>query len=164
MSRVPVITSPCPLRWDSMPKLGQDFCGQCQRQVHNLDLMSAEQRNDFMQSCSGEVCVSYTVRRPLSLRNAALGFSLAASMASGSAVAQNTTDVKVIETKLVQSVESWKTAQLEESKEIDLVMVLGGTVLDPATSRWVDESEIELNDTQELPQTTEVQWLKTPEK
>jgi hypothetical protein len=164
MSRVPVITSPCPLRWSSMPKPGQDFCGQCQRQVHNLDLMSAGQRNHFMQSCKGEVCISYTIRRPISLRNAALSLSLAAGMASGSAVAQDAADTKVIESKLVQSVESWKAAEKEESKELDFVMVLGGTVLDPGTSRWVDESEIETDDLQELPQTTDLTWLKTPEK
>jgi hypothetical protein len=161
MSRVPVISSPCPFRWSSMPTPGQDFCGQCQRQVHNLDLMSAQQRNDFMRSCSGEVCVSYTVRRPESLRNLAMGLSLAAGMASGSVAAQEVSDVKVIESKLVQSAEDLKTT---ESKEIYAIEVVGGTILDPETSRWVDESEVEVSDVQELPQSTEMQWLKAPEK
>jgi len=114
-----------------------------------------------MQSCSGEVCVSYSVRRPLSMKGMALGLSLAAGIASGSVAAQDSADVKVIESKLVDATNEWM--QLE-SKEIDNVVVLGGTVLDPETSRWVDESEIEISDAQELPQSTEMQWLKTPEK
>jgi hypothetical protein len=161
MSRVPVITSPCPLRWSSMPKPGQDFCGQCQRQVHNLDLMSAQQRSEFMQSCSGEVCVTYSVSRPSSARNVALGLGLAVGMASGSVVAQDAVNLKQIESKLVQSVEETKA---NEAKELVSVMVMGGTILDPETSRWVDESEIEVGDAKELPTSTETQWLKTPEK
>jgi len=161
MSRVPVISSPCPLRWSAMPTPGQDFCGQCQRQVHNLDLMSDAQRNEFMQSCSGEVCVTYTVRRPLTLKKMALGLGLAASLASGGVAAQDAVDTKVIESKLLDAASEWKEL---ESKEIDSVVVVGGTVLDPETSRWVDESEIEIADVGELPQSTEMQWMKTPDK
>jgi hypothetical protein len=57
MARVPVITSPCPLRWKSMPSAGMDFCAQCSRRVHNLDGMSDIQRQQFFASCTGEVCV-----------------------------------------------------------------------------------------------------------
>ena len=144
-----------------MPTPGQDFCGQCQRQVHNLDLMSPVQRTEFMQSCSGEVCVSYTVRRNLSVKNVALGLGLAASLATGSVCAQDAnSDVKVIASKLVESAAEWT----EEAKEIDYVTVVGGTILDANTTRWVDESEVELNDLPELPKSSELQWLKTPEK
>ena len=161
MSRVPVINSPCPFRWSSMPTPGQDFCGQCQRQVHNLDLMSAEQRSDFMQSCNGEVCVSYTVRKPLSTRNIALGLGLAAGIASGSLSAQEATDLKTIESKLVQAAQNWNES---ESKEIGSVVVVGGTVLDPETTRWVDETEVIVANIEELPQSTEMHWLETPAK
>jgi len=47
-----------------MPTAGKDFCGQCSRRVHNLDGMSQAQRAAFFDSCAGEVCVAYTVRRP----------------------------------------------------------------------------------------------------
>jgi len=161
MSRVPVINSPCPFRWSSMPAPGQDFCGQCQRQVHNLDLMSAEQRSDFMQSCSGEVCVSYTVRKPVSARKIALGLGLAASIASGSVGAQEETELKTIESKLVQATQDWNES---ESKEIGSVVVVGGTVLDPGTTRWVDETEVIVANIEELPQSTEMHWLETPAK
>ncbi|MGH8108253.1 MAG: hypothetical protein ACREO1_05995 [Arenimonas sp.] len=162
MSRVPVISSPCPFRWSSMPTPGQDFCGQCQRQVHNLDLMSSEQRTEFMQNCSGEVCVTYTVRRTPSLKNMAMGLGLAASLASGGVSAQDaTSDVKVISSNLVQSVNEWNKV---EAIEIESVVLVGGTILDADTARWVDESEIETSDLPELPQSTELQWLKTPIK
>jgi hypothetical protein len=75
MSRVPVITSPCPLRWNGAPEPGKDFCGHCQRRVHNLDLMSAGDREQFLSGCEGKVCVSYTVRRSARLP-LALGVSL----------------------------------------------------------------------------------------
>lgn len=164
MSLVPVITSPCPLRWSSRPTPGQDFCGQCQRQVHNLDLMSADQRKDFMQSCSGEVCVTYTVQRSLSVKNLALGLGLAAGFASSSLSAQDAVDTKLIESKLVQSVAEWNTDETLEAREIDSVVIVGGTVLDPETSRWVESSDVEISEATELPQTTEMQWLKTPDK
>src|SRR6185312_11342275 len=80
MARVPVITSPCPLRFASMPSVGRDFCGQCKRRVHNLDGMNDAQRAVFFANCSGEVCVAYTVRGP-ALLAAALGLGAAAAAA-----------------------------------------------------------------------------------
>lgn len=162
MSLVPAITSPCPFRWNAMPVPGQDFCGQCERQVHNLDLMSAAQRNEFMQSCSGKVCVTYTVHRPRIVKNIALGLGLAAGIASGNLSAEQAIDTKVIESKLVNSVEEWKT--LEAPKELLEFVVVGGTVLDADTSRWVEESEIEINAVPELPEETALQWLATPKE
>lgn len=164
MSIVPVITSPCPFRWNSAPTPGQDFCGQCERQVHNLDLMSAAQRNEFMQSCSGKVCVSYSVTRTITVKNVALGIGLAAGIASSGIGAQEAGDMKLIESRLTQSVTEWKASEREDVKEIETIVLLGGTVLDPETSRWVDESEIEFNDAAELPISTEMQWLATPKK
>jgi hypothetical protein len=80
MARVPIITSPCPLRWAGPPQPGMDFCGHCQRRVHNLDLMSAPEREQFLAGCSGNVCVSYTVKRAARIP-VALGVSLAAVVA-----------------------------------------------------------------------------------
>src|ERR1700756_3003460 len=80
MARVPKITSPCPLGWAGAPRPGMDFCGQCQRRVHNLDLMSDQERETFLTGCSGEVCVSYTVKRTARIP-IALGLGLAAAVA-----------------------------------------------------------------------------------
>ena len=47
-----------------MPSGASEHCGHCDRSVHNLDLMSAGERRQFMSACSGKVCVAYTVRIP----------------------------------------------------------------------------------------------------
>lgn len=77
MARVPTIASPCPLRWAGPPQPGMDFCGHCRRRVHNLDPMSDKEREEFLAGCTGDVCVSYTVRRAARIP-VTLGIGLAA--------------------------------------------------------------------------------------
>jgi hypothetical protein len=77
MARVPTIVSPCPLRWATPPQPGLDFCGHCQRRVHNLDPMSDAERQAFLKGCTGDVCVSYTVKRAPRM-SVALGVGLSA--------------------------------------------------------------------------------------
>ena len=77
MARVPTIVSPCPLRWATPPQPGLDFCGHCQRRVHNLDPMSDAEREAFLKACTGDVCVSYTVKRAARM-SVALGVGLSA--------------------------------------------------------------------------------------
>src|SRR6266478_2939072 len=84
MARVPKITSACPLRWAGSPQPGMDFCGHCQRRVHNLDLMSIPERETFLMGCSGNVCVSYTVKRAARIP-VALSLGLAAVVGSTNA-------------------------------------------------------------------------------
>lgn len=165
MAKVPVISSPCPFRWNRAPAPGQDFCGQCQRQVHNLDLMSNEQRVEFIQSCKGEVCVSYTARRPTLVKNVALGLGLAAGMLSSNLSAEDDTKgLRQIESKLQDSITEWENKEALETKELDVIVLLGGTILDPETSRWVDDTEVEISEVKDLPVSTEMEWMKTPEK
>lgn len=131
MARVPVITSPCPLRWKSMPGAGADFCGQCQRRVHNLDSMSDAQRETFFMSCADDVCVAYTVPRPRAMIGA-LGMGLAAAL-TGSAFADEpqqpayttqvtgpTCDPKGLETIVMGGVKAARSARLVEASEINL--------------------------------------------
>jgi hypothetical protein len=66
MARVPVIESPCPIKGKQLPRGATEHCTLCDRSVHNLDRMSARERVEFMSSCSGKVCVAYTVRVPVS--------------------------------------------------------------------------------------------------
>ena len=66
MARVPVVESPCPIAGKQLPAGATEHCGLCNRSVHNLDLMSVAERRAFMSSCSGKVCVGYTVRIPAS--------------------------------------------------------------------------------------------------
>ena len=66
MARVPVVESPCPIAGKALPAGATEHCSLCDRSVHNLDLMSSSERHAFMVSCSGKVCVAYTVRIPAS--------------------------------------------------------------------------------------------------
>ena len=82
MARVPVIESPCPIAGKQLPKGATEHCTLCDRSVHNLDLMNARERVAFMSSCSGKVCVAYTVRVPASsLRKRGLGAAAIAAAA-----------------------------------------------------------------------------------
>jgi len=57
----PVITDPCPLKWDGMK--GDDkrrFCEHCQLHVHNLSRMNARERRAVLSS-KGHVCVTYAM-------------------------------------------------------------------------------------------------------
>ncbi len=147
MSRVPVITSPCPFRWSSAPKPGQDFCGQCQRQVHNLDFMSASEREVFLAGCSGKVCVSYTLRRPVRAA-IALGAGLAAAAALGGSASAGAPAVVVTP----------DSPYCDE--ELDTVTI-GGTEAGEKL-QWVDEAEAARPDKADLPEITKATWLPTP--
>jgi hypothetical protein len=145
MARVPVINSPCPLRWREAPTPGADFCGQCQRRVHNLDLMSMAEREAFLQGCTGEVCVSYTVKRRTSLP-VAVGFGLAAL-----AVVPLTNANGDVGVGLSASYET----------VVDNPYVLGGTQAGDKL-QWIDESEAQRPEKPVLPDIEPGSWLPTP--
>lgn len=65
----------------------------CNRQVHNLNGMTDQARVAFLQSCSGEVCVSYSL--PAAAMAAAM--AVAAMTAPGMAFAQDAQTVQEIE-------------------------------------------------------------------
>jgi hypothetical protein len=153
MSRVPVITSPCPFRWSSAPKPGQDFCGQCQRQVHNLDYMSAGEREIFLSGCSGEVCVSYAVQRPLRAK-VALG-TLVAVAALGSAASAQAP-------RSAPEAPVMATPEVEIISDDDLAEVWIGGTLAGDQLQWVDEAELAKPDKPALPEITTADWLPTP--
>jgi hypothetical protein len=122
-----------------------DFCGQCRRRVHNLDLMSDGERESFFAACSGEVCVSYSVRRPMR-SSVALGASLVAVAAlAGSANAEA------------------PAVSAESEDDLLEVMITGGTVTSDKL-QWVDEAEAALPDKPALPEIATATWLPTPSK
>jgi hypothetical protein len=123
-----------------------DFCGHCQRQVHNLDVMSAQERETFLAGCSGKVCVSYTVRRPLRA-SLALGATLAAAALAGSAGA-----------------EAPPVTVMPDSPYCDdefVEVFVGGTQAGEEL-QWVDEAEAAMPDKPELPEIAAATWLPTP--
>ena len=92
MARIPVIETPCPVANRALPKGARDHCSQCDRAVHNLDLLNESQRLAFMSGCAGKVCVAYTLRVPArGLRRRASGAAAiaAAAMASLPVAAQD---------------------------------------------------------------------------
>jgi hypothetical protein len=143
MARVPKITSPCPLRWAASPQPGMDFCGHCQRRVHNLDLMSVPEREEFLQGCSGNVCVSYTVKRAARFP-VALGLGLAV-------VAGSTSAADVVTTP--------DSPYCDPAGLGDII--LGGTEAGEKL-QWVDDAEAQLPDKPDLPDIDASTWLPTP--
>ena len=80
MARVPVIESPCPIAGKALPAGATEHCTLCERSVHNLNRMSDRERREFMSSCSGKVCVAYTVTVPVRHRGLAAVSLAAATM------------------------------------------------------------------------------------
>jgi hypothetical protein len=148
MTRVPVVTSPCPLRWSSAPQAGKDFCGHCQRRVHNLDGLNDAERVAFLRGCSGKVCVFYTVRRPKAVAaTVGLGLAAAAAVVAGAAPA-----------------EEWRTENPIAGDYCDTlteVVITGGTEAGMALE-WVDEAEAQAPAAPDLPQISASDWLPTP--
>jgi len=90
MARVPVVESPCPIAGKGLPAGSTEHCTLCDRSVHNLDLMNERERREFMGSCSGKVCVAYTVRIPaarIPVRHRGLGVAALAAVAVASIAA-----------------------------------------------------------------------------
>lgn len=153
MSKVPVITSPCPLRWRESPQAGRDFCGHCQRRVHNLDGMNQVQREAFLAGCTGEVCVSYTIKRSRWPALAA-GLGLASGLAGG-------VQAQDEETTYPTTVTGPQCEELGDVDHLENMVILGGTLSKDAL-RWVDESEVERPAKPTLPEIDAIDWLPTP--
>jgi hypothetical protein len=139
MAKVPVITSACPIRFQGAPQPGKDFCGQCRRRVHNLDGMSDSERQTFFAACSGDVCVSYSVKRAVKI--AAVGLATMGVATGVAALADDSAD--------------------EPKGEYCDVITMGG-VTASKDLQWVDESEAALPENPELPEIAVSEWLPAP--
>src|SRR5687767_2180227 len=87
--KIPMIDSPCPLRLRALPTGDRNFCTRCERKVHDLSLLSEVQRREFLASCSGKVCVAYTVPRVRHASALRVGLGVAAAIAALPALAQD---------------------------------------------------------------------------
>jgi hypothetical protein len=154
MARVPVITSPCPLRFTSMPTAGMDFCGQCSRRVHNLDGMSDAARAAFFANCAGEVCVAYTVRRPTVLAGLLAAAAVFGTEAALAASAQD---------EPVTTVNTGPTCDPNaKGNALPLDMIVAGGATNAASVAWIDESEARLPELPRIGEIAAVEWLPTP--
>ena len=138
MARAPIITSPCPLRWSSLPQAGRDHCGRCDRRVHNLDGMGDAQRKAFLAGCEGKVCVAYTVHASRQRRNVALGAGLVAAMVGSTAMAAG--PLVVSDNSPAGETSPVVATGAPESEELEMILV--GGIEDAANVRWADEDEI----------------------
>lgn len=147
MARVPVITSPCPLRWNAAPQPGKDFCGQCQRRVYNLDLLSDAERQTFLSGCDAKVCVYYTVRRKKAAASAVgLGLATVAGVLNvGAASADDAPSPVIVSGDYCDPLlQEW--------------VVVGGTSAGRELE-WVDEQEAQRPAKPDLPEIDASEWL-----
>jgi hypothetical protein len=141
MARVPVIDSPCPIAGKGLPAGASEHCTLCDRPVHNLDLMNASQRRDFLQACGGKVCVAYTVRIPtVGPRRRGLAAAVAVAALASLPVAADESPV------LAQSPVSGEVELPNCEDWTDIVLTDGVTRADAA--EWTDDGK---QPTEELP-------------
>ena len=135
MARVPVVESPCPIAGKQLPAGATEHCSLCERSVHNLDRMSAGERTAFMASCSGKVCVAYTVRIPAgSLRKRAL------TAAAVAAAAITTLPVAAQDSLVVGSSPVTDPNGLPNCTDWNDFIVVGG-VNKGDEAKWVDDGK-----------------------
>jgi hypothetical protein len=149
MARVPVITSPCPLRWQSMPSAGRDFCGQCQRRVHNLDAMSDAERGTFFATCGDEICVAYTTPHRHSMLSA-VGLGIAAATFAGVAMAADETPPATYPTQTIGPT-------CDPLSGLSNIVV--GGVKAARSAKLVDANEVALPDAPDIEEVAPSEWL-----
>ena len=147
MARVPVVDSPCPIANRPLPAGASDHCPQCDRTVHNLDRMSDGQRREFMNACSGKVCVAYTLkipaaRIPLRHRGLAVAALAATALASLPAAADTTSADSGEAPSDAMSPMPGSAPQFPncDSDSLSEVVVTGG-VSKGDQAEWVDDTQ-----------------------
>lgn len=136
MARVPVVESPCPIAGKPLPAGATEHCGLCDRSVHNLDLMGDAQRREFMASCSGKVCVAYTVRIPAhGLRQRTI-----ATAAFAAAAALANLPVAAAEASLPSSPIAGDAQQLPNCDD-EMEWVIVGGVSHGDQAEWADDGK-----------------------
>ena len=73
MGLFPLVQSPCPYKGPLSDIVEGDICRLCKREVHDISLLSDADRYSLVQSCRGEICVSYRVPRLSAIAALALG-------------------------------------------------------------------------------------------
>ena len=142
MARVPVVESSCPVAGKQLPKGASEHCTLCDRSVHNLNLMNARERVEFMSSCSGKVCVAYTVRVPVnSLRKRGLGTAALAAAALVSlplaAAEEAPAAASPVEGMSPVAADPAELPHCDDYAEIDFI----GGVMHGDQAKWLDDGK-----------------------
>jgi len=145
MARFPVIESPCPIADKQLPVGTSEHCTLCDRQVHNLDLMTDGARREFMSACSGKVCVAYTMRIPagrLPVRNRGLAAATltAAAIASMPLAASESTGQEAVPPSGEMSPLPGAQPALPNCDEYYEYILVGG-VSHGDQAEWVDDGK-----------------------
>lgn len=119
----PRIDTPCPYKSNLAAVMQGDFCTMCSRDVVDLTAMSATDRQMFLSSCEGEVCVSYSIRPAIAA--AALA---AAALAIPSAAAAQT----------VEPVAASEMTPVVAMPDTDDDFIVVGGIRDPKNAKLVD--------------------------
>ncbi len=72
MSLFPKVTSPCPYKGKLADIMAGSTCRLCQREVHDLSMMSDDQRITLLSGCETDICVTYSVTAKAALAAVAL--------------------------------------------------------------------------------------------
>lgn len=143
--KFPKIDSPCPLRLNALPAADRNFCTRCERKVHDLSGMTQVQRRQFLASCSGKVCIAYSVPHARPVAAARMGLGMLAAMAAVPAIAQDATHenmspftgVTVLPYAEPSRVDCDDANERAESRLLETIIFVGG-VSDPPNVRWVE--------------------------
>ena len=125
MGKFPRIDSPCPYRANLSAILEGDHCRLCDRQVFDLTALTDGERGAFLESCEGEVCVTYAI--PVRPAIAAAVLAAAALALPGAAHAQDMAPPA--------------TFQMAAPAAIDedvAIVVSGGGIKDPKNAKLVE--------------------------
>src|SRR5882672_4979424 len=140
MARIPVVDSPCPIAGKPLPKGATEHCSLCERSVHNLNRMSAGERREFMSSCSGKVCVAYTIRIPVRHRGLAAATLAAAAFVSLPALAEGPDSLGPAEESATGDLSSADPGNLPHCDEYLEEVVVGG-VSHGDQAEWADDGK-----------------------
>ncbi len=136
MGLFPKVESPCPYVDKLDEILTDDFCSMCERNVFDLTHMSSEDRQIFLSSCSGEVCVRYT----LPVRKLAASAALTLATLPVFAAAQDAPETTV------------------DNEDLycygDEIIITAGGIREAGEALWIDtEAEKHLSD---IPETSDL--------
>ncbi len=139
MARFPKIQSPCPYKANLADYLEHDVCRMCKRQVHNLSAMSDSQRENFLSSCSEQVCVTYKLPARAMLGAALIATSLQYAPAAASEFAHSGDNGPWLSSAAAQAV--------QDCDSLEVIMV--GGIKNMSEAQYID-TEADLR-TPEIP-------------
>ena len=130
MAKFPKVQRMCPVKNSLAEFMDGDICRLCSRQVFDLNAMSEADRMSFIESCTGEVCVSYKVP----LRGLAAAVALSAAAVAMPVAAEET----------LVDFDTYPAGYDDLPRcadELELVEIIVGGIKDPSNVEYIDTVE-----------------------